>query len=406
MPYLTIKQRQTFHQMSLEDLYFGPENWAPKESNRDPSGTVTRYFPMIPEKYLKAKEQDIERIVIALYKFNANYAYLREQERHSLYHTFKIPKRSGGWRTINEPKAELMAALRVLDGILAGSHDALYHTAAHAYIGKDQTQCGYGRSTVTAMKRHQLNKSRWFEKTDIHDFFGSTTLEFMMRMFSVIFPFSEVVHYDDEVHGISGRAELEKALELCTLDGGLPQGTPISPRLTNIIMIPLDHAISQGLNRKDKAVNEADDDHYSRFCYTRYADDFQISNRYGFDYKQVEEFVNAVFKKFGAPYELNPKKTRYGSSAGSNWNLGLMLNKDNDITVGWKRKRNLRNALFNYAMDHKNGVRWDADDINHTLGEFSYVYMVESERFEPVVKDLETKFGFDVIETMRKELTA
>lgn len=406
MPYLTIKQRPIFHQMTLEDLYFGPENWEAPKVNRDESGTITRYFYFIPEKYIAAKQEDIGRIVDALVRFNQNYAHLREVERHELYYQFKIPKKSGGWRQISAPNPELMSALRVLDGILAGSWDGLYHTAAHAYIGKNQTKCGYGRSTLTAMKKHQANQSRWFEKTDIHDFFGSTTLEFLMRMFGMIFPFSEVVKYYDREGNPVGKEALETALDLCMLDGGLPQGTPISPRLTNIMMIPIDHAIAQGLARKDKLVNDADDDNHSRFCYTRYADDFQITNRYNFNYREIEEFINAVFKKFNAPFQLNPKKTRYGSCAGRNWNLGLMLNKDNEITVGWKRKRNLRNALFNFAMDHKNGVRWSAEDINHTLGEYSYVCMVEADKFKLVEEDLNNRFGIDVIYTMRKEIAA
>ena len=59
-------------------------------------------------------------------------------------------------------------------------------------------------------------------------------MEWVLHMFSMVFPFSEVMK--DE----KGKAELTKALELGFLDGGLPQGTPLSPTVTNIMMIPVD----------------------------------------------------------------------------------------------------------------------------------------------------------------------
>ena len=80
-------------------------------------------------------------------------------------------------------------------------------------------------------------------------------------MLSKIFPFSEMVKYP------YGRDELQKALSLCFLNNGLPQGTPISPFITNVMMIAIDHKISKTLRDFDSR----------RFVYTRYADDLLIS---------------------------------------------------------------------------------------------------------------------------------
>ena len=66
-----------------------------------------------------------------------------------------------------------------------------------------------------------------------------------------------------------GKAELTKALELGFLDGGLPQGTPLSPTVTNIMMIPVDFKVARELREHN----------HQRFVYTRYADDFQISSK-------------------------------------------------------------------------------------------------------------------------------
>ncbi|MCL2052843.1 MAG: hypothetical protein FWG90_00155 [Oscillospiraceae bacterium] len=46
-----------------------------------------------------------------------------------------------------------------------------------------------------------------------------------------------------------GVIELQKALSLCFSNGGLPQGTPISPFITNVMMIPLDHKLSNSLRQ-------------------------------------------------------------------------------------------------------------------------------------------------------------
>jgi hypothetical protein len=60
---------------------------------------------------------------------------------------------------------------------------------------------------------------------------------------------------------------------------------------------------------------------------------------------------------------IKAKKTRYGSIAGSNWNLGLMLNKDNNITVGYEKKKTLNAMLNNFLRDFKNNLRWPRDNV-------------------------------------------
>ena len=181
--------------------------------------------------------------------FNNTHAPLFEVERKSLYNSFKIPKQSGGLRPIDAPTKPLMEALRQLKAILEIQFRALYHTSAFAYVR--------GRCTVDSLKRHQQRESRWFVKLDFTNFFGSTTLDFVMSQLSMIFPFSEVMKSDE------GKAQLTRAMSLCFLNGGLPQGTPISPLLTNLIMIPIDHQISNTLRDYNK----------QQFVYTRYADD-------------------------------------------------------------------------------------------------------------------------------------
>ena len=207
-------------------------------------------------------------------------------------------------------------------------------------------------------------------------------------MFSKIFPFSEVLETEE------GREEFEKAIDLTFLDRGLPQGTPISPTITNIMMIPIDYELTK-LFRDFKN---------HRYVYTRYADDFQISSKYNCDFRDIEKCIKKMLENFKAPFELNSKKTRYGSSAGSNWNLGLMLNKDNNITVGYKNKRKFQAMLSSYVMDKKNGKVWDRGDVQVMEGYRNYYRMVEGESIDKVVEHIGNKFGVNIVALIKADL--
>jgi len=377
MVYITVKQSPIYHQMTLEEFLFQSFQGAPVV-NANLTNTRTYEFENASEHF--TKNLDTERLICKLAQYNQSVASLREQERSSLYETFYIPKKSGGLRRIDAPKSELMTALRNLKTIFEEDFRVLYHTSAFAYIKK--------RCTVDAVKRHQQNNSKWFGKLDLHDFFGSTNIEFVMNMFSMIFPFSEVVKLN------AGREELRKALELAFLNGGLPQGTPISPLITNVMMIPVDFKLANAFRDYEK----------QRFVYTRYADDFIISSRFDFDVHAVEKLVVDTLESFHAPFTINANKTRYGSSAGRNWNLGVMLNKDNEITVGHKKKKQLQSMMYNYITDRRNGIMWSKEDIQVMQGLHSYYKMVEGETIEAIVKHLNEKMNSDVLRLIKEDL--
>lgn len=377
MVYITVKQSPIYHQMTLEEFLF--QNFqAPAIINENMTNTRTYEFEYASEHF--TKNLNVDALIYKLVQYNQSVESLRQQERSALYETFYIPKKSGGLRRIDAPKPELMDALRRLKTIFEETFHVLYHTSAFAYIKK--------RCTVDAVKRHQANNSKWFGKLDLHDFFGSTTLDFVMSMFSMIYPMSEVVKVEQ------GRAELRKALELAFLNGGLPQGTPISPLITNVMMIPVDFKLANGLRDFEK----------QKFVYTRYADDFIISSKFDFDVHKVEELIINTLKDFNAPFSINATKTRYGSSAGRNWNLGVMLNKDNEITVGHKKKRQLQSMMYNYITDKRNGVEWSREDLMVMQGLHSYYRMVEEKVIDAIVKHINEKMGVDVLRLIKDDL--
>lgn len=377
MVYITVMQSPIYHQMTLEEFLF--QNFqAQTILNTNVSNTRTYAYETVSEHF--TSRIDTDALIRKLVRFNDQTEALRAQERSTLYETFHIPKKSGGLRRIDAPKPELMNALRNLKTIFEEDFHALYHTSAFAYVKN--------RCTVDAVKRHQKNNSKWFGKLDLHDFFGSTTLDYVIKMFSMVFPFSEIVKFPN------GEAELRKALDLAFLNGGLPQGTPLSPLITNVMMIPVDYKIANAFRDFDK----------QRFIYTRYADDFIISSKVDFDVHRVEKLVVDTLHEFGAPFTINESKTRYGSSAGRNWNLGVMLNKDNEITVGHKKKRQFQSMLYNYIADKRKGISWPREDIQTMQGLHSYYRMVEPETIDAIVKHTNEKMETDVLRLIKDDL--
>lgn len=377
MFYITVKQPPMYHQMTLEEFLFGADV-SDQMLSSNLSNTKTYEFDRISNRFLDTI--DVQELIQVLTVFNEQTKTLREKPRHDLYREFHIPKKSGGLRKIDAPEPELMDALRRLKTIFEEDFKALYHTSAFAYIKH--------RSIIDCIKRHQANESKWFGKYDLSNFFGSTTPEFVLYMFSMVFPFSEIMK--DEI----GRQEFETAVSLAFLDGGLPQGTPISPTITNIMMIPVDFKLANGFR----------DFNDQRFIYTRYADDFQVSSKYTFSFREVEKFISDTLHEFGAPFQINSSKTRYGSSAGSNWNLGIMLNKDNEITVGYKKKKQFQAMLSSYIMDRKNGVVWDKSDIQTMDGYRNYYRMAEGDTIDKMVEHIGQKFGVDVVQMIKQDL--
>lgn len=376
MPYIITMQKPRTHQITLEEILKGEvrvDLTAPDE--QEISGTVTRFFDTINPQIVR--RANIPSMIDALEGFVTKHEELYTADRKTLYDRFPIPKKFGGLRWINAPHEPLMEALRELKTIFEEKMFALYHTAAYAYVKK--------RNTLDAIKRHQANESKWFLKTDFSDFFGSTTISFVLDMMRIIFPFSEVMK--DE----HGKQVLTKALDLCFLDGGLPQGTCVSPMLTNMMMIPIDHMLYNDLRKKG-------------FVYTRFADDIQISSKYEFDPQAMVEEIDRVLEKFHAPFKIKPAKTRYGSSSGRNWNLGLMLNRNNQITIGYQAKKRFKAMCSNYIQDRKSGIRWDLHDVQTLNGLRAYYIMIEREYIQMVIHKLNQKYGVNLVRLIRADL--
>lgn len=373
--YITVNREPRVYQLTFEDIMYGLDE-SKLALQKDTRDTTTWKVDAINRRLIE--KTDFNAMQAALRGFVERYQDLiAVEDKSTLYRSFKIPKRSGGLRQIDAPNDELKRALYDLKMIFEKKFYMSYHTAAFAYV--------HGRSTIDSVKRHQQNKSRWFLKTDMRHFFPSTSPEFLMKMLCMTFPFCAFIEDD-----WGNRELLEKALSLCFLNGGLPQGTPTSPMLTNALMIPIDHAISKMCH-----------EYQPHLCYTRYADDILISSEYSFKWTDVQNKLIAILNSFEAPFSLHPDKTRYGSSAGRNWNLGVMLNAENKITIGHEKKKVFKAMVFQFMTDDAKGTAWGLEDVQHFLGLISYYRMVEKENIDAILETYSAKFNKDVEATAK-----
>ena len=290
------------------------------------------------------------------------------------YYEFQIPKRSGGLRTINAPNTEFKQALTEVKDLFENKIKCLPHNCAYAYIKQ--------RSTIDALKKHQQNNSNWYLKLDLQDFFPNCTPEIIYDRLIQLFPF---YYLENE-----SRNKLKQIIKICCLHNGLPQGTPMSPLLTNLVMVSYDYEIYQKLVRRNG----------QHFVYTRYADDILISSQTHFDWQALQTELAEILQ----PFQIKTQKTRYGSKAGQNWNLGLMLNKDNKITIGHKKVKLLNAMLNNFLKDFSNGIRWSLEDAYTLQGQLSYWQHINPEYFEYILYKYETKYNLDYRQTMKRTI--
>lgn len=153
------------------------------------------------------------------------------------YREFTIPKRAGGMRQICAPDGEGRKLQRVILRRLLSRLPV--HEAAQGFER--------GRSIVTNARRH---KDRAVViHIDMKDFFDGTSAKRVDRYFKAI--------------GWNGESRAI-LIGLVTRKGGLPQGAPTSPKLSNIVNYRLDTRLA-ALAKKLGAE------------YSRYADDITFS---------------------------------------------------------------------------------------------------------------------------------
>jgi RNA-directed DNA polymerase len=194
------------------------------------------------------------------------------------YHVFEIPKRSGGFRVIEDPDDELQDIQANLKVYL----QALYHCyrtdAAFGFISKADDESE--RKGIYENALAHVNDD-YLLNTDLTDFFHFIGWQ-QIHDSLLMAPFH--VHQDI----------LPEICNLCTFHGRLPMGAPTSPALSNIAVYTLDNEISLYCRQE-------------KITYTRYVDDMSFSARVPVSDRQVDQ-IRSIIVSHG--YELNMDKVK------------------------------------------------------------------------------------------------
>ncbi len=244
----------------------------------------------------------------------------------SKYHTFKVPKRSGGYRKISAPDDRLKWVQEKLNNYITKKYEFL------------ECQYGFvkGKSIVDNAKVH--NKAKYILNIDLKDFFPSIHFGRVRGIFM-----SEPFNLPNYV-----ATTLSK---IACYHNELPQGSPCSPTISNIVCYSLD---KQLLNLSEK---------YD-FNYTRYADDITLSSNRPFpkeivtrtqdNYVIIGNRLRSIIEKQG--FTINEKKTNYSWNNERKEVTGLIVNEKVNIKkVYLKQLRALLNrcekdGLYSIAL--------------------------------------------------------
>ena len=83
-----------------------------------------------------------------------------------------------------------------------------------------------------------------------------------------------------------------------------------------------------------------------------------------------------------------------------------MLNKDNEITIGHKKKKRFKAMLDGYIKAKRDGTGWDLYEVQVLSGLISYYRMIEKDYIDYVLGNYSSKHSFGIEESIKADLSA
>lgn len=234
---------------------------------------------------------------------------ISNSQKH-FYRYFSIPKSNGKIRKIAEPLPMLKEVQHyILDNILLKIPCSVY---AKAY-----------KSGATLKGNAKFHRNQpILVKLDIKDYFPSLHE-------------SRVYHFFHESLGYGTTISM-LLTKLCTLDGGLPQGAPTSPYLSNLLTVDLDEEIYQFCSKN------------GNLRYTRYADDISISGN--MDVRYVISNVCRIVSN--NQLQINKAKTAVVRQHDRQVVTGVVVNKKLQAPKDYRRSIRLEvHYCMKYGID-------------------------------------------------------
>jgi RNA-directed DNA polymerase len=279
------------------------------------------------------------------YKANALSYILYKLPDAGKYTTFSVPKKCGGTREINAPTPRVKALQKRLATLLSDCVTELEQN------GSRRRALSHGfkprHSIITNAKNHR-NK-RYVFNVDLEDFFPS-------------FNFGRVRGFFIKNQDFALQEKVATVIaQIACFNNQLPQGSPCSPIITNLIGHILDVELA-GLAKR------------YRCDYSRYADDLTFSTNQKVFPEEVaraldadsgtwlpgDKLLRAIKRN---RFSVNDKKTRMQLRGSRQVATGLVVNaKVNVRSEYYRYARSMCNSLFMKGSYH---VPWRSDESDN-----------------------------------------
>ena len=283
------------------------------------------------------------------------------------YSTFSIRKKSGGERQINSPLFGLKSILRI------------FNVALQCYIEPHKAANGFvlNKSIVTNATLH-IGKN-YVYNLDLKDFFHSFDRN-RVKMAFIQEPFLLKGKKEPLAFLIASLCTHPLLLEDGSTQTVLPQGSPTSPTLTNLMCIALDRRLN-GLAKKFGA------------RYSRYADDITFSSDQNvFKKEDFQKELKRIIEE-DQSLKINDKKTRLQKTGYRKEVTGLTVNEKVNVQKRyvkqirmwiyyWEKYGYLRaQQLFvsDYKKDKRYNLNGQPNLVNVLSGKLDFLKMVKSD---------------------------
>ncbi len=286
-------------------------------------------------------------------------SFTRDVSRISHYRQFEINKKTGGTRKISAPMPRLKRAQYwTLENVF---EKLKTHPAAHGFIS--------GKSIVSNAEPHV--GAAVVVNMDLRNFFPTISYR---RVKGLVKSFG----YSEQVATILALLCTETETDMVDLHGvryfvarserRLPQGSPTSPAISNLICRRLDRRL-QGAAAK------------LGFVYTRYADDMTFSAASRDDAGKVDQLlwrVRSIIKDEG--FAEHTDKTRIMRRGARQEVTGIVVN--DKVSLDRATIRRFRAALHKLEKDGPEAVEWNgsANVMESMTGFANYLAMVDKEK--------------------------
>lgn len=290
--------------------------------------------------------------------------YHRDVITFDNYYRFDIPKKSGGMRHIAAPKTQLKAAQKqILEQIL---QKVEVSDLSHGFIKS--------RSVLTGAKAHNTAPDLLIN-IDLENFFPTITFERVRGLYQSFGYSGYIASLLAMICTYCERMPLEIKGELKyikTSDRVLPQGSPASPMITNIICRNMDKRIN-GLCKK------------LGITYTRYADDMSFSYIGDTDNLAIGNFLSSVNKIIEAEgFHMKKEKTHILRKHNRQYITGIVINNE-EIGVPKKWVKILKASIYNAQKLKDSGGVVSSKTKHEIAGKIAWLKSVNAKRYEKVI---------------------